>query len=85
MTTIKEGSGRPVRICRAAAISDATVECLSCHTANPGAHADIFDHNGFRVCVVVTPEDCAACHSEDKGTAEAPRCRTPGPEKVFNR
>ncbi|NDY41947.1 hydroxylamine oxidase [Dissulfurirhabdus thermomarina] len=42
------------------------VGCAECHTANPDAHADTFDHNGYRVHVVVTPADCAACHPEER-------------------
>lgn len=38
------------------------VGCAECHTANPGAHPDTFEHNGFQVHVVVTPGDCAVCH-----------------------
>jgi hypothetical protein len=38
------------------------VGCAECHTANPDAHPDSFDHNGFRVHTIVTPRDCAVCH-----------------------
>jgi len=39
-----------------------SVGCAECHTRNPGKHADTFEHNGFQVHVVVSPEDCSACH-----------------------
>ena len=42
--------------------SQTAVGCAECHTANPEKHKDTFDHNGYRVHVIVTPEDCAACH-----------------------
>jgi hypothetical protein len=29
---------------------------------DPEKHPDTFEHNGFQVHVVVTPEDCATCH-----------------------
>ncbi len=45
---------------------DAVVGCAECHTRNPGAHADTFEHNGFQVHIVVTPEDCAGCHPEER-------------------
>ena len=38
------------------------VGCAECHTRNPEKHPDTFDHNGYSVHVVVTPDDCAACH-----------------------
>ncbi len=38
------------------------VGCAECHTLNPEKHKDTFEHNGFQVHVVVTPEDCATCH-----------------------
>ena len=38
------------------------VGCAECHTQNPETHKDTFDHNGFKVHVVVTPRDCATCH-----------------------
>lgn len=43
-----------------------TVGCAECHTMRPQAHADTFDHNGFEVHVVVSPDDCAACHLEER-------------------
>ena len=41
------------------------VGCAECHTLNAGKHKDSFEHNGFQVHVVVTPEDCAACHGKE--------------------
>jgi hydroxylamine dehydrogenase len=38
------------------------VGCAECHMLDPDKHADTFDHNGFRVHTVVTPQDCATCH-----------------------
>jgi hypothetical protein len=42
------------------------VGCAECHTANPQNHADTFEHNGFEVHTVVTPENCAICHVEER-------------------
>jgi hydroxylamine dehydrogenase len=42
------------------------VGCAECHTQRPASHADTFSHNGFDVHVVVSPEDCAACHSQER-------------------
>ena len=38
------------------------VGCAECHTMNPKKHQDTFEHNGYQVHVVVTPEDCSTCH-----------------------
>jgi len=38
------------------------VGCAECHIMNPEKHQDTFEHNGYQVHVVVTPEDCATCH-----------------------
>ncbi|MBW2435903.1 MAG: hydroxylamine oxidase [Deltaproteobacteria bacterium] len=42
-----------------------TVGCAECHTLRPKAHADTFEHNGYDVHVVVSPNDCATCHSSE--------------------
>ncbi len=44
------------------ALASHVVGCAECHTANADRHPDSFDHNGFRVHTVVTPQDCAVCH-----------------------
>ena len=38
------------------------VGCAECHTLNPEKHSDTFEHNGYQVHIVVSPEDCATCH-----------------------
>ena len=42
-----------------------TVGCAECHTLRPKAHADTFEHNGYDIHVVVSPNDCATCHSSE--------------------
>lgn len=42
------------------------VGCAECHTRNPDAHPDSFDHNGYRVHIVVSPADCAGCHPQER-------------------
>ena len=39
------------------------VGCAECHTLRPKAHADTVEHNGYDIHVVVSPKDCAVCHS----------------------
>jgi hypothetical protein len=43
-------------------LAHTVVGCAECHTMNPGKHRDTFEHEGYKVHVVVTPEDCATCH-----------------------
>jgi hypothetical protein len=38
------------------------VGCYECHSQNPDRHADNFEHMGFRINVVVSPNDCKTCH-----------------------
>jgi hypothetical protein len=42
------------------------VGCAECHTLRPKAHADTFSHSGYKVHVVVSPDDCATCHSQER-------------------
>ncbi|WP_022853212.1 multiheme c-type cytochrome [Thermodesulfatator atlanticus] len=42
--------------------ANVVVGCAECHTMNPKAHKDTFEHNGFQVHVIVTPKNCATCH-----------------------
>lgn len=44
------------------ALRDRVVGCAECHTLNAQSHKDSFEHNGYQVHVVVSPEDCATCH-----------------------
>lgn len=39
------------------------VGCYECHTLNPSLHQDNFDHFGYQVNVIVSPNDCKTCHS----------------------
>ncbi len=47
-------------------LSDVVVGCAECHTIRPDKHEDTFNHQGFRVHTVVTPDDCAACHPKER-------------------
>lgn len=38
------------------------IGCYECHGLNPKAHKDNFDHFGFRINVIVSPNDCKTCH-----------------------
>ena len=43
--------------------ASSVVGCAECHTQNADRHKDSFEHNGFKVYVVVTPNDCSTCHA----------------------
>ncbi len=49
------------------ALQDRAVGCAECHTVRPETHRDTVEHNGHPMHVVVTPKDCAVCHSEETG------------------
>jgi hypothetical protein len=46
-----------------AALSATSVGCAECHSLNAESHTDTFEHNGYDIHVVVTPSDCAVCHT----------------------
>lgn len=48
------------------ALLNVTVGCYECHSLNTETHADSFDHFGYTINVVVSPEDCAACHQVER-------------------
>src|SRR5271157_5860842 len=37
------------------------VGCFECHGQNPSSHKDNFDHFGYKINVVVSPNDCKTC------------------------
>lgn len=41
------------------------VGCAECHMLRPKAHADTFEHNGYEIHVVVSPNDCSTCHAQE--------------------
>lgn len=47
------------------ALRETSVGCAECHLLRPDKHADTFDHNGYEVHMVVSPDDCATCHKTE--------------------
>jgi hypothetical protein len=43
-------------------LSGYVVGCYECHSQNPERHRDNFEHMGFKINVIVSPNDCAICH-----------------------
>lgn len=48
------------------ALQGTSVGCAECHILRGDAHADTFEHNGYDIHVVVSPDDCATCHSKER-------------------
>ncbi len=47
-------------------LSEVAVGCFECHGLNPAAHKDNFNHFGFKINVVVSPNDCSTCHPRER-------------------
>jgi hypothetical protein len=47
-------------------LQNVAVGCAECHMLRPKAHADTFEHNGYDVHVVVSPDDCQTCHATER-------------------
>ena len=45
------------------ALQKVAVGCAECHNLRPDAHAGTFEHNGYDVHTVVSPDDCRTCHA----------------------
>jgi hypothetical protein len=41
------------------------VGCAECHMLRPNDHADTFEHNGYEIHLVVSPDDCKTCHTQE--------------------
>jgi hypothetical protein len=48
-------------------LQSVAVGCAECHTLRPRKHKDTVEHNGHEKHVVVSPDDCATCHTEEAG------------------
>ena len=46
-----------------ASLDGVAVGCYECHSLNGASHRDNFEHFGYRINLVVSPNDCALCHS----------------------
>jgi len=43
-------------------LKNVVVGCYECHSLNTENHKDAFEHNGYKINVIVSPNDCAVCH-----------------------
>ena len=46
-----------------AKLASHAIGCYECHSLNPEKHKDNFEHMGFKINVIVSPNDCKTCHS----------------------
>ncbi|MCX6133896.1 MAG: multiheme c-type cytochrome [Ignavibacteriales bacterium] len=69
ITTPAAGLSKPVkerRISNEAVpkqVLSVVVGCYECHSQRASSHKDNFEHFGYKINVVVSPADCATCHS----------------------
>jgi hydroxylamine dehydrogenase len=47
-------------------LQSVVVGCAECHMLRPEVHADTFDHNDYRIHVVISPDDCKTCHAAER-------------------
>jgi hydroxylamine dehydrogenase len=47
-------------------LQNIVVGCAECHALRPEMHADTFDHNTYRIHLVVSPDDCKTCHATER-------------------
>lgn len=43
-------------------MKNVVVGCYECHSLNTDKHKDAFEHFGYKINVVVSPNDCSTCH-----------------------
>ncbi len=43
-------------------LKDVAVGCYECHSLNADKHKDNFEHFGYKINIVVSPNDCSTCH-----------------------
>jgi hydroxylamine dehydrogenase len=46
-------------------LKDVVVGCYECHGLNADKHKDNFDHFGYKINIIVTPNDCSTCHKTE--------------------
>jgi len=60
-------------------LTGVVVGCYECHGLNPDKHKDNFEHEGFKVNIIVSPKDCAICHPiEEKQYSESKKAHAVG-------
>lgn len=52
-------------------LQNVVVGCYECHSLNAAAHKDNFEHFGYNINIIVSPNDCATCHSAEVSEYES--------------
>ena len=47
-------------------LAGVAVGCYECHSRRLEQHRDSFEHEGYEINVIVSPEDCATCHPRER-------------------
>lgn len=69
--TFADASAKPVNEKRVsstdvpAKLQDVVVGCYECHSLNADKHKDNFEHFGYKINIVVSPNDCSTCHKTE--------------------
>lgn len=62
-------------------LSEYAVGCFECHSRNPEKHKDNFEHMGFKINVVVSPNDCRPATLSRQINSQVPK--KPMPLRTF--
>jgi hydroxylamine dehydrogenase len=46
-------------------LASTSVGCYECHSLNLDKHSDSFEHNGYQINIIVSSNDCSACHIDE--------------------
>lgn len=46
-------------------LTDVVVGCYECHSLNAEKHKDNFEHFGYKINIIVSPDDCSTCHKTE--------------------
>jgi len=46
------------------------IGCYECHSLRPEKHTDNFEHFGYNINIIVSPNDCKTCHPKEVGEYE---------------
>jgi hydroxylamine dehydrogenase len=70
-TSPERGQAKPVLERRVfsegvpASLRSVAVGCFECHSQNPSSHKDNFEHFGYKINIIVSPNDCRECHTTE--------------------
>ncbi len=69
-------------------LKNVVIGCFECHSLNADKHKDNFDHFGYKINIIVSPNDCGTCHktevSEYENSKKAHAVDNLGKNPVFH-